>query len=177
MARRTTLERFRSHVVADGKCLRWTGAVDSGGYGWFRADGTARAHSWAFRHYIGPVPEGQHVTHPLARLGRCIGPACVKHTHLRAMTPRDSILASAGVGRRNANKVACPKGHRYTPDNTKPNRLTGRSCRRCHRDWNAAYERRKSAERRAAYRGPALLIDRIKAMSPRPASEEYGPSQ
>ncbi len=164
------MERFLSHVVADGKCLRWTGAVDSCGYGWFRADGTARAHSWAFLHYTGPVPEGHYVTHYLTRLGRCIGPPCVKHTHLRAMTPRESILASAGVGRRNANKVACPKGHKYTPENTKRNRQTGRVCRRCHRGWNAAYERREAAERKATYRGPALLVDRINAKSPRPAS-------
>jgi len=171
--KRTSLDRFLSHVEVDGNCLRWTGAADSCGYGWFKADGTARAHAWAYRHFIGPVPKGHHVTHYLARLGRCIGPACVKATHLRAMTPRDSILASAGVGRRNSAKTHCPQGHKYTPENTKRNRMTGRACRRCHGDWNTDYARRKAAERKATrttYRQPALLIDRINAMSlPRPA--------
>lgn len=52
--------RFWSHVDrrGDDECWLWTASVDDSGYATFGADRkVVKVHTWAYEHFIGPVPE------------------------------------------------------------------------------------------------------------------------
>ena len=97
--------RFWSHVDQDGpvpvgvewlgNCWIWTGHRDDKGYGHIKADGQViRTHLWAWRTFVGPVPDGLELDH------LCRVTACVRTTHLEPVTKGENVrrrnLALAG---------------------------------------------------------------------------------
>ncbi len=91
-------ERFEAKVEKDyGEwgCWRWTGAAHELGYGRINDRSTGelrqlRAHVLAWEWENGPVPEGLELDHFFFP-GGCIGPACCRPDHLRAVTHQQNM--------------------------------------------------------------------------------------
>lgn len=122
-------------------CWPWKLSIGSHGYGqigWGRSGeerGMVTAHRAAWTAANGPIPEDLTVDH-LCRNRVCCNPA-----HLRLLTnlenARDNGMAS---------RTHCPRGHEYSPENTRHDRSGGRSCKTCERAMaNARYAARRAA--------------------------------
>jgi hypothetical protein len=120
--------RFWPKVDASGDCWQWIGGV-SGRYGMVRPGGSANqrgAHVIAWELLVGPVPEGYQIDH------LCKNTLCVNPDHLEPVPPRINLLRSEAWSGVNARKIACPKGHEYTAENTRLYQ-DKRHCRACDR--------------------------------------------
>lgn len=113
-----------------GPCWIWTGAKAGSGYGECRPPGLGRdqgAHVIAYELLVGPIPEGMQLDHE-CRVHACVNPA---HTE---PVPH---LENQRRGLRGELTTHCPRGHEYTPENTRVYR-GHRYCRACHRDRERA---------------------------------------
>lgn len=84
-----------------GRCHVWTGALHSGGYGVFKAEGSKevhRAHVYAWELVNGPVPEGMHVLH------KCDHRPCTRESHLYAGTDQQNKDDMVKRGRSHASR-------------------------------------------------------------------------
>lgn len=146
-------ERFWEKVEKTAGCWLWRGAVTARGYGAIagKYDPARRratqlaAHRLSYELLIGPIPEGAHLDH------LCRNPGCVNPTHLEPVTPRENILRSpVAPPALNALKHTCPRGHEYTPENTRIYKGR-RHCRACDRErprpWANTPEARERANR------------------------------
>lgn len=132
-----------------GPCWLWTRSLVRAGYGQIRRAGkdsqSEPAHRIAYELQVGPIPEGHHVHH------RCEVTACVRGSHLEALTPGEHLLRGDTFQARNAAKTHCNRGHEFTRENTryvkvrgKPGK-PGRSCKECSRqDWREWYRRTRA---------------------------------
>lgn len=145
----SVIERFVAKVDRRGpdECWLWQAAVSSTGYGQFHPSKTEQctAHSFAFRLEHGEIPDGMVVDHECHNRDRacpggreCKHRLCVNPAHL---VPRSNDENLRRGPRFNGSKTHCPRGHAYTPENTrlivKPN-TTSRTCRTCQRDRDSA---------------------------------------
>ena len=149
---RDPAERFWSKVDPDGPvppghpdlgpCWVWTGCIGRDGYGRFNAGQrtTIRAHIWAYRRYIGPVPARLTLDH-LCRNRRCVRP-----DHLEPVTRGTNVLRGESVFAQHARQTHCIHGHPFDSTNTYRDQRGRRACRECKR----AKDRRRSRLRRAA---------------------------
>ena len=125
---KTEAERFWEKVEKSATCWLWTSAINWGGYAKFRiGKRDVYAHRWAYEHIVGPIPEGMDLDH-LCRVRRCVRP-----DHLEPVTHQENVLRGEGIAARQAQKTHCPKGHEYTPENTRTYR-GHRYCRTCSRE-------------------------------------------
>ncbi|TBO59025.1 HNH endonuclease [Streptomyces kasugaensis] len=148
MDRQTSAQRFAAKVNPRGPlalirgvlgpCYLWTGAQSEKGYGAFRDGRTVRAHRYAYEQAHGPIPAGLDVDH------RCRRRACVRPSHLRAITHRENILASSNHVARRAAVTHCPAGNPYDDANTYRAR---NGTRKCHACKNAAQRAARAAIR------------------------------
>jgi hypothetical protein len=107
----------------DDDCWPWTAAVlNRNGHGAF---GIARdgkwivvpAHRFAYEHFVGPIPAGQHVHHT------CENPPCVNPAHLSLETPERH---------RTMHRLErCERGHDFSEANTHIDKRGNRHCRAC----------------------------------------------
>lgn len=76
-----------------GSCWPWTGSCDKDGYAGNFWDGTylpngrgnyVRAGRWAYRHFVGPIPEGHGILH------HCDNPPCMNFAHWFTGTNADN---------------------------------------------------------------------------------------
>lgn len=131
-------ERFWSKVEAQGPCLEWAAGRDSNGYGNFQLSETnvsVPAHVWAYRHLVGPIPEGMELDH------LCRNRGCVDPSHLEPISHRDNILRGNAPAAQNARKTHCVRNHEFTPENTylAPNGdQFRRVCKTCRRERDRA---------------------------------------
>ena len=81
-------ERFWNKVrVAESGCWEWGAYRDPNGYGKYRFNGETRlAHRVAYLRLHGPVPKGLEIDH------LCRNRACVRVSHLEAVTHRENTL-------------------------------------------------------------------------------------
>lgn len=131
-------ERFWARVKAEPVlgCLLWTGYRDRG-YGYFKFNGRmARAHRVAYEFTHGAVPSGLELDH------LCRNRACVNPAHLEAVTHRSNTLRGAAGADRFAWRTHCLRGHEFTSENTRRDRLQRRHCRACNRDRMRGIRRR-----------------------------------
>lgn len=140
------IERLFPMVTADGDCWRFTGALNSGGYGVIgrggRGAGNALVHRLTYEFFIGDIPEGLDIDH-LCRNRWCCNP-----WHLDPVTRIVNVargLRATGYGPR--ERTHCAQGHDFTPDNTWTRPNGARRCKACERHQS---ENRKSRKREAA---------------------------
>lgn len=122
-------------------CWRWTGATTSG-YGAIADRGNSpprhRAHVLSWTWVNGPVPDGLELDH-YRYPARCIGRACVRPSHLKAVSHRENSLRSDSPPAVNARKRDCPTcGLPFDIVRYKISRKTGyrqrvRECSRCRK--------------------------------------------
>jgi len=146
---------FWSKVVKDQEsgCWLWTGRINSRGYGEIQRDSRKQpVHVWAYRYFIGEIPEGYQIDH--VKSAGCVYRNCVNYeNHLEAVTPLENILRSDGPAAINSRKTHCPQGHPYDEENTE-NRInshTGkpyRNCKICRKLQNKEYQRKLRAKRK-----------------------------
>lgn len=140
------MQRFFDKVTYEPNsgCWLWTACAETGaGYGMFAGfPGDKRTHRISYRLHHGEIPPGLLVCH------RCDVRTCVNPEHLFLGTHKDNMQDCSRKGRIQrveALKTHCPKGHPYSPKNTRVDKRGSRHCRACHRD--RVYRRR--ARRRA----------------------------
>lgn len=122
------------------QCWPWNKAL-SHGYGLIAdpSGGTARAHRVAYEYAVGPIPAGKildHICHDpdLCQLGDdCPHRRCCNPKHLKPVTNLENSAPHRAAHDRGLRVSACPRGHAYTPDNTRTDVRGGRHCRTCER--------------------------------------------
>jgi hypothetical protein len=96
------------------------------------------AHRWAWIQANGPIPIDYTIDH-LCQITSCVNP-----THLEAVPHRVNVYRSNGMGGVNHRKTHCDLGHELV---WHKNPAEGRYCRVCRRAYDAAYQRRRRAEK------------------------------
>ena len=153
------------------ECWPWTGGLEWDGYPRFKTtyegERFGRAHRFAYRALVGPIPEGYTIDHLChteeckLKEADCPHRRCCNPAHLLAATNRDNILRGNGIARENSQKTKCRKGHPLSGDNLYVSPAGRRCCRTCER---AKHERRNQAlkeerrRRRATPCGESPLI-------------------
>lgn len=135
--------RFWAKVGVRGpdECWPWTAGCTKQGYGGFHPTKgtTVLAHRYAYELEVGPIPAamvGDHLCHNDTECAGgygCPHRKCCNPRHIGVKTIAQNVAASHLS---NGHKTHCPRGHEYTPENTRIQvKVTGRSrkCRRCER--------------------------------------------
>lgn len=118
-------ELFWAKVDAQGVCWEWTGSVNWAGYGRTRRfNKLCSAHRVAWEILIGPIPKGLVIDH-LCRNRKCVNP-----DHLEPVTQR--VNTKRGGAGRHDRPDECPRGHKFTSQNTLTRKGGGRLCRVCN---------------------------------------------
>lgn len=127
-------ERARQRLLAytqpgPGDCWLWVGRLSPKGYGEFSyLSRCTRAHRTAYLLFVGPIPDGLQLDH-LCRVRHCVNPG-----HLEPVTCRENLLRSPEtLATRQLARTSCPRGHGYTPENTRVRPDGRRECRTCAR--------------------------------------------
>lgn len=131
---RPLAERFWEKVNKTATCWEWTGSRHGKGYGHFRVnDLIEKAHRVAVLLSGREIPKGMTVDH------LCMNTCCVRPDHLEVVTGKVNTLRGGNLCAQNARKTHCPKGHEFTPETTKINKVGSRFCGPCRKEYNFNY--------------------------------------
>lgn len=138
-------ERVWRHINVKGpdECWLWTGSTFPNGYGRIRIgpEGAGRrvAHRVAYESVHGPVPDDLVIDHVRDR--GCTSRLCCNPAHLEAVTNAENVRRgrTAEANRERGRSVThCPRGHKYTPENTRTTKQGWRYCVACKREKSRA---------------------------------------
>src|SRR6266511_556070 len=118
-------QRFHDRFipVPESGCWLWEKASNQDGYGHiWNGETVVYAHRVSYELIHGPIPDVLFIDHI------CCVPTCVNPSHLRLVTPSESLR----IGKRR-NVSQCKNGHLYTPSNTYINSNGQRECLICKR--------------------------------------------
>ena len=135
--------RFWAKVVKSDGCWTWRGSTHwKEGYGRFRYHGkTVSAHRVAYELTIGPIPDGLVIDH-LCRNRVCVNPA-----HMEPVTDRENVLRGVGPSAINSTKTHCLRGHAFSTENTRIDKIGKRDCRTCSREaWRVRAQAKRAKE-------------------------------
>lgn len=119
--------RIKAKIVFGDYCWLWAELKTGSGYGRVYLRGMQYAHRVVYSLIVGPIPDGMTLDH-LCRVRHCVRPA-----HLEPVTQAENARRGA-TAVRNRAKTHCPRGHEYTPENTRWYR-NARRCKACKRRW------------------------------------------
>jgi hypothetical protein len=140
------LDRALAKVKYDHGCWLFTGAKVNG-YGVVNRGGRASTilvHRAVYEHLVGPIPHRHDLDH------LCRTPACCNPLHLEPVTHAENMRRGIG-GLVKRAITHCPKGHEYTPENTRLKQPGDRrECRECGRIYERNKMRALRAQRSAA---------------------------
>jgi hypothetical protein len=133
-------------LVGDG-CWEWIASKNDGGYGQVASETRParplRAHRVIYEMLVGLIPEGMTLDH------LCRNRGCVNPGHLEIVSRGENVRRGIGAemaGKRNMAMTHCKRGHAFTPENTRMQRLRSgsmaRACRACHSIRERAYRGR-----------------------------------
>ncbi|MFD1656981.1 hypothetical protein ACFSL4_01705 [Streptomyces caeni] len=111
-------------------CWVWTGGTDESGYGRIRIGNDKRDSTYrlGYAELIIPIPDGLELDH------LCRRPACWNPWHLDPVTHAVNVLRDLSPAARCARATHCPRGHAFTPGNTRIDPDGSRRCRTCKRE-------------------------------------------
>lgn len=135
-------DRFWSRVDKrePDECWPWTAGTTAQGYGGLHPTKgeMVLAHRYAYELEFGSIPPGDVIDHACHNgtncpPGPCAHRLCCNPLHLEPTSIADNINRSHNS---NAKKTHCPKGHQYSPENTRhqvKRKTTSRKCLTCER--------------------------------------------
>lgn len=100
-------------------CWEWMAFLDDGGYGRFNSPLDNYAHRFAYRFFIGEIPEGFDVDH------RCQNRRCQSPFHIQAVTHTKNMALVTNT------KTHCINGHPFNEQNTHVGSRGARVCKKC----------------------------------------------
>lgn len=144
---RPIVEKFLSKFQRGGEtdCWLWLDHIRPNGYGqfWPSRGKPEYAHRYAYRHFVGTIPDGLTVDH------LCKNRACVNPAHMEIVTRGENNLRGNSPAALSARKTHCLHGHPFNEANTHITPSGHRKCRICNREGQA----RRALERRAEREG------------------------
>lgn len=135
--------RFAEKIDIDEAtgCWLWNAATYPNGYARFWDGADILGHRWSYAHFVGPIPDGMDLDHVRER--GCRHRHCVNPDHLEPVSRRENLLRGDTLPAQQVARRRCPRGHAYSPENTRIDRRGSRHCRAC--DSNGATGRKRGA--------------------------------
>ena len=115
------------NIIEDTKCWEFNGNPDKDGYGFIAFNyNVYRIHRFSYLLFQGQIPDNYVIDHI------CGNRLCCNPEHLRAITQQENTkIGKTGLNNHQSLKEYCPKGHKYTPENTYLNPKGSRECMIC----------------------------------------------